>query len=74
LFTEDGEQGVMIDVVITSRDVSFDEPHRPGAAVQHFREGRMTTALWSKPMTMSGELRFIVGFKNQTKHFLNQFV
>src|SRR6266516_5889485 len=56
---EQGDQGVMVNFVEAGAYVSLDEPIDPCPFFANFSQGRVTTAIWSKPVAGIAEVRAV---------------
>ena len=51
-FSEDVHQGVVLDILETTLDVSFDEPFGPHPNIVYFGEGRLASPFRSESVTV----------------------
>ena len=74
LLTENRQQDIMVDVVETSLDISFDEPLGAFAVAGDIPQRSMAATSRPKTVTMVRKLCFVVGFQQEPDDFLYQFV
>src|SRR5947209_3201378 len=78
LLVQERDQGSVIQLVEAGAYIPFDEPVHPSPFLSEFSQSRVTTALWSKPMTAVAEVGFaraiVNGFEDETDHLLHDFV
>ena len=60
VFSKDSHQDVVVDIIETTLDVSFDEPFGPLPYLLDFDEGRMASPFRSESVTVFRELWFVI--------------
>ena len=59
---EHSHQGVVVHMIATTLDVSFDKPWSPSPKRVHVGEGRLASPVWSAAVTVVRAWWFIIGF------------
>ena len=65
---------VMIDMIKTSSNISFNEPLGALPGPINGGECAVTSTLWPETMTAGGKLRFVKCLKDEPDDFLNQLI
>ncbi len=74
VFTQDRDQGRMIQIIEALSDIALDEPGCTFPGVVDLREGSVAPSGSTKSVGMDTELGFIVRFQNESDNLLQQFV
>ena len=73
-FVNKRDKDVVVYVVETTLDVTFDEPFCPGKVLFDKGQCRVAASFRSESVGILGKDRFIDGFKDHSQCFLHQFV
>jgi hypothetical protein len=66
-------QGVVLDILETTFDVSFDEPLGSFPCLMDIDKGRVASLFWSESVAVSRELWFVIGFQDGAYDVLHHF-